>query len=57
MLPALSRVFVRPQAPQGRRRPQGDESCDKVSPDGSVGSDVECAEDSDANRDARQLDE
>ena len=62
MRPALSGVFVRPQAPRGRRRRlvfimQGDESGDKVHPDGSVGLDVECAEDSDIDHDARPSEE
>ena len=56
MRPALSRVIVR----NGSHLVfimQGDASVDKVSPDGSVGSDVECAEDSDTNRDASPLEE
>ena len=56
MRPALSRVIVR----NGSHLVfimQGDASGDKVSPDGSVGSDEEWAEDSDTDRDVRPLEE
>ncbi len=54
MRPALSGVIVR----NGSHLVvimQGDKSRNKVPPDGSVGSDVECAEDSDTDCDARPL--
>ena len=54
MRPALSEVIIRNGSHLAVIM-QGDESGDKVPPDGSVGSDVECAEDSDTDRDVRPL--